>query len=165
MNRPRIDYEVLFPVVLLLWVCVLAVWVELAIASPDDPSVELRVPAEVVSVLDGDTFHAIARPWPDIEIRVSVRVHGIDTPEKTWRARCDRERALGSVATAWAKKRLEPGTVVEIRSVELGKYAGRVLAGVRLPDGRDYAEAIVEDGLAVAYDGGRKPSWCEETER
>ena len=42
---------------------------------------KLRVPAQVVKVYDGAIFHADARPWTGVTIRVSVRLEGIDIRE------------------------------------------------------------------------------------
>src|ERR1700680_2374477 len=43
--------------------------------------------AEVVHVIDGDTFEARVAVWPGIEIKTKVRLRGIDAPEL--HARCD----------------------------------------------------------------------------
>ena len=43
---------------------------------------ELTVPATVVSVYDGDAFRARAQIWPGHEVTVSVRVDGVDTPDR-----------------------------------------------------------------------------------
>jgi len=118
------------------------------------------VPADVVSVTDGDTFKAEARPWPRMIVEVAVRVDGVDTPEKGWRAKCDAERRLGAKASKFAKARIKPGDRVLLCSVEEGKYAKRALARVILADGTDYGQALIDAGLAVLYDGGTKRSWC-----
>ncbi len=54
------------------------------------------VTADVVSVYDGDTLTMDAHPWPQITVRTSVRVSGIDTPEI--RGKCDSEKALAREA-------------------------------------------------------------------
>jgi endonuclease YncB( thermonuclease family) len=43
-------------------------------------------PADVIRILDGDTFEARARVWPGLDITTKVRLRGIDAPEM--RARC-----------------------------------------------------------------------------
>jgi endonuclease YncB( thermonuclease family) len=45
--------------------------------------------AEVVHVIDGDTFEARVAVWPGIEIKTRVRLRGIDAPKL--HARCDHE--------------------------------------------------------------------------
>ena len=43
-----------------------------------------QVPAEVVRVIDADTVVVNAEPWPDVIIsNISVRISGVDTPEKS----------------------------------------------------------------------------------
>jgi endonuclease YncB( thermonuclease family) len=43
-------------------------------------------PADVIRILNGDTFEARARVWPGLDITTKVRLRGIDAPEM--RARC-----------------------------------------------------------------------------
>ena len=54
------------------------------------------------------------------------------------------------------------GEEVVLLDVEQGKYAGRVVAGVRLADGRDLATVLIEAGRGRPYDGGKRESWCKE---
>ncbi len=54
------------------------------------------VTADVVSVYDGDTLTVDAHPWPQITVRTSVRVDGIDAPEI--RGKCDSEKAMAREA-------------------------------------------------------------------
>ena len=44
------------------------------------------VTARVIRIIDGDTIEVDAHPWPGHAVRVSVRLRGIDTPER--RSRC-----------------------------------------------------------------------------
>jgi endonuclease YncB( thermonuclease family) len=37
--------------------------------------------AEVLEVLDGDTFDARVHVWPGLDITIRVRLRGIDAPE------------------------------------------------------------------------------------
>ncbi len=52
------------------------------------------IPADVIGVYDGDTLTVDAHPWPQITVRTSVRVRGIDTPEI--RGKCSSEKAQAS---------------------------------------------------------------------
>src|SRR5215470_4926396 len=70
-----------------------------AVASPAPPDATAAAaprlpsdshPAEVLRVIDGDTFEARVRVWPGIDITTKVRLRNIDTPEL--RARCPDER-------------------------------------------------------------------------
>lgn len=53
-------------------------------------------PAEVVRVLDGDTFEARVRIWPGMDVTIKIRLRGIDAPEL--HARCDDERVKALAA-------------------------------------------------------------------
>jgi micrococcal nuclease len=52
--------------------------------------------AEVLRVIDGDTFEARVRVWPGMDITTRVRLRGIDAPEL--HARCADERAKALAA-------------------------------------------------------------------
>lgn len=118
-----------------------------------------HVPAEIVSVQDGDTFRARAHVWPGLDVLVLVRVAGIDAPEL--RARCPKELRLAEAARDEMIARLPVGGQVRLSAVRRDKYAGRILAVVTLPDGRDLAAGMLERGLARRYEGGARKSWCE----
>lgn len=128
-----------------------------ALLSHPVPAVE----ATVIKVKDGDTFAVRAEPWPGLEVSVSVRVRGIDTPEKSWRAKCPREIQLGAMASDAAAEMVPIGSRIYLTEISEGKYGGRVVAKVFLPDGSDYGQALVSLGLARPYDGGTKLSWCD----
>lgn len=116
------------------------------------------VPATVTRTIDGDSLEVSAAIWPDITATSQVRVAGVDTPEMT-RAECPAERALGLRARDRTAALTAHGvTLIEPRA---GKYAGRVVARVMLPDGRDLAAVLIAEGLGRAYAGGRRASWCE----
>ncbi|KKJ75469.1 hypothetical protein WH95_18650 [Kiloniella litopenaei] len=116
----------------------------------------LTVPADVISVYDGDTFKAKAHPWPGMSIDVSVRVNGIDTPEI--RGKCDGEKQAAIAARDYVREVL--GGSVILRNVKHGKYAGRVVADVYLTDGRSLTELLIASGLGRTYDGGKRSGWC-----
>jgi len=54
-------------------------------------------PAEVLRVLDGDTFAARVRVWPGLDVETKVRLRGIDAAEL--HARCAAE--LRKALTSW----------------------------------------------------------------
>ena len=131
--------------------------------------------AEVISVYDGDTFTVQLQPgyglnvniWPglqyrlrleDIQVTTAIRVRGIDTPER--RGSCKEEKVKANVARAFVKRLVKDG--VTLSNVELGKYAGRVIADVTLPGGRSLTEELMNAGLGRPYDGGKRESWCNE---
>lgn len=121
---------------------------------------EWMVPAFVLAVIDGDTAKVRAQVWLGMTVEVAVRVEGIDTPEKGWRAKCPTEAALGEQATTLAKMMFEGKDVLLVLPKE-DKYGGRVVAKVVSKDGTDWRETLIVSGLAKPYDGGTKESWCQ----
>ncbi|WP_421782592.1 thermonuclease family protein [Kiloniella litopenaei] len=117
----------------------------------------LSVPADVISVYDGDTFKAQAHPWPGMTMAVSVRVNGVDTPEI--RGKCDAEKQAAIAARDYVRGVL--GESVTLKNVKRGKYAGRVVADVYLTDGRSLTGLLIASGLGRSYDGGKRSGWCD----
>lgn len=102
-----------------------------------------QVPARVVRVVDGDTIEVMAFVWVGQAIRTKVRLAGINAPERGSGDRADR-----------ATQRVQELTLnkdVVLEGVKNGKYAGRVVASVRLPDGRDLEDTLLAEGLADPY--------------
>ena len=115
-------------------------------------------PAEVVRVIDGDTFEARVRVWPGMEATTRVRLRGIDAPEM--KARCEDER-VGAVAARDALVRMLAEGAVAITNVGQDKYGGRVDADVSTGKTANVSGALLDLGLARRYDGGRRESWCD----
>ena len=113
--------------------------------------------AEVVRVLDGDTFEARVHVWPGIDITTKVRLRGIDAPEL--RARCADERSKAEAARDALTAMLGDGDVMIVR-VGLDKYGGRVLADAVTRTVPDVGGAMLASGLARPYGGGKRQSWC-----
>ena len=116
----------------------------------------VSVTARVVSVYDGDTFTAEAVIWPGLTWRGAVRVVGVDTPEI--RGKCPSEKTLALEARDFVREII--GQEVILTGVKHGLYAGRVIARVRLSDGTDLAEVLIQKGLGRPYDGGTRLGWC-----
>ena len=114
-------------------------------------------PAEVLRVIDGDTFAARVRIWPGMEVTTKVRLRGIDAPEL--RARCDGER-MQALAARDALTRLLAEGDVGVSEVGQDKYGGRVDASVSTARTADVSQAMLATGLARRYAGGRRASWC-----
>ena len=121
-------------------------------------SVPGPVQARVLRVIDGDTIVVRARIWLGQNIDTQVRLDGVDTPEI--KGKCEFERRLAERARDLIMARSAAGSVV-LSEIHYGKYAGRVVARVRTPDGGDFSTALVEAGLGRAYEGGRRESWCD----
>jgi len=120
-----------------------------------DPS--LIYPAEVIRVIDGDTFEARVRVWPGLDVDTKVRLRGVDAAEL--HARCAEELAQAQAARAALQTLLADGGVT-ISRVGVDKYGGRVDAAVATRSTADISEALRQGGHARAYDGGRRGSWC-----
>jgi endonuclease YncB( thermonuclease family) len=114
-------------------------------------------PAEVLRVIDGDTFEARVRVWPGTDITTKVRVRGIDAPEM--HARCEDERTKAAAAREGLTQILAEGSV-GVGRVTLDKYGGRVDADVSTATTESVSAAMLARGLARAYAGGRRASWC-----
>lgn len=117
------------------------------------------VEAEVLRVVDGDTVEVRARIWLGQTVTTLVRVNGIDAPERG--SRCAAEKAAADRATAMVASLLPVGGVVRLHEVQTGKFAGRVVAGVEIADGRDLAKVLLEHDLVRPYDGRARAPWCE----
>ena len=114
-------------------------------------------PAEVVRVLDGDTFEARVRIWPGMDVTTRVRLRGIDAPEL--HARCDDERVKALAARDALARLLAEGSV-GISRIGQDKYGGRVDADVSTARTPDVSAALFDGGYARRYSGGRRASWC-----
>ncbi|MCG8563557.1 MAG: thermonuclease family protein [Desulfobacterales bacterium] len=112
--------------------------------------------SRVRSVYDGDTFRCDIDGWPPVAgVNISVRISGIDTPEK--RGSSDRVKKLARAARDLTVRELGRAGEVELRNIRRGKYF-RLLAEVYV-DGRSLADILIGSGLAKVYDGGTKPAW------
>lgn len=109
----------------------------------------------VLSIYDGDTIKVVCNPWPDMTIKTSVRMDGIDTPEL--RGKCRLEKELAVLARERARGLI--GKEVELRNVKLGKFAGRVIADV-YSDGNNVAKILISEGYGREYHGGKRDGWC-----
>lgn len=118
-------------------------------------------PYEITRVIDGDTVEIAVDFLPSpLPPKLSIRVMGIDTPEKAPRAQCDAEAALAKKASAFTKNAVANATEIDIKILKWDKYGGRVLGEVYL-DHQSLAESLVSAGLARHYKGDAKQSWCE----
>lgn len=117
---------------------------------------ELVFLAQVLAVVDGDTFRARVQVWTDVEVVTSVRVAGIDTPELRGKCPAERERAIA--ARERLRALLASGPVLVTRVAD-DKFGGRVDAVVSV-NGVRVADTLIAEGLARAYTGGARAGWC-----
>jgi endonuclease YncB( thermonuclease family) len=116
--------------------------------------------ANITRVIDGDTvaFEATFLPDP-LKKELSIRVFGVDTPEKGFRAQCPQEDLRGQKATEFTKKAIASAKQRQVMLMDWDKYGGRVLGDVIL-DGKSLRQALIANGLAREYYGEAKTSWC-----
>ena len=115
---------------------------------------------KVTRVIDGDTvaFEANFLPAP-FKPELSIRVLGVDTPEKGHRAACPQEAEAALKASAFTKSAIKNAKKVQILIEKHDKYGGRVLGDVII-DGKKLSELLITDGHARPYFGEKKESWC-----
>ena len=117
--------------------------------------------AEITRVIDGDTVAFRAPFLPDpLKKELSIRVFGVDTPEKGHRAQCESENARGQAASAFTKNAIAQATQRQIILMDWDKYGGRVLGDVIL-NGQSLRQMLIVNGYAREYYGEAKTSWCQ----
>ena len=129
----------------------------LSIHSPsalayDFPNVTYR------SCYGGDTCRFdIPNIHPLAGKNIPVRLAGIDTPEK--HGKCKEEKDLAIQARDLAQTTLEQAQSIMLKNVKRGKYF--LIVAEVWADGVNVSEVLIQEGLAVAYDGGTKvKEWC-----
>ena len=117
--------------------------------------------ALILRVIDGDTVTFLAEWLPDpLKKELSIRIYGVDTPEKGRRAKCDLENKKAIDASKFTKKMIESSTNIQIVLFDWDKYGGRVLGDV-LVDGKSLRKELINKGFAREYYGQTKSSWCK----
>jgi len=112
-------------------------------------------------VIDGDTVAFQANWLPDpLKKELSIRVFGVDTPEKSFRAKCPSEAQRGEAATAFTKQLINQSQKRQMVLMDWDKYGGRVLGDVLL-DGKSLRQQLIANGFAREYYGEAKQSWCQ----
>ena len=114
----------------------------------------------ITRVIDGDTvaFHAPFLPAP-LKQELSIRVFGVDTPEKGHRAQCPAEATRGAAATEFTKRLVAAAQQRQMVLMDWDKYGGRVLGDVLL-NGQSLRAMLIQNGFAREYYGEAKTSWC-----
>lgn len=116
--------------------------------------------ANIVRVNDGDTV-VIAAPFLPAPLKpeLAVRIYGVDTPEKGFRAQCPQEDQRGQAATQFTKKAVEQSQKRQVVLYGWDKFGGRVLGDIIL-NGQSLRAALIANGYAREYFGEAKQSWC-----
>jgi len=115
----------------------------------------------VTRVIDGDTveFAAPFLPAP-LKPKLAVRVFGVDTPEKGFRAKCESEAKRGEAASAFTKKVITESKTARIAIIDWDKFGGRVLGDIILDNNVSLRALLIQNGFAREYYGDAKQSWC-----
>jgi endonuclease YncB( thermonuclease family) len=127
----------------------------------------------IIEVYDGDTIKSdMSARLPDPLGDISIRVSGIDTPEmpaksyhetgKLNRAKCVQEAELALEAKEFVEMMAVGFKKMKVDNFDWGKYGGRIVGDVKI-GGVDVATALINEGLAVPYDGktAKSHDWCE----
>jgi endonuclease YncB( thermonuclease family) len=116
--------------------------------------------AQIVKVSDGDTV-VIAAPFlpAPLKPQLAVRVFGVDTPEKGFRAKCESENQRGLAASEFTKKLVNASQKRQVILYDWDKFGGRVLGDMIL-DGKSLRQQLIANGFAREYYGEAKQSWC-----
>lgn len=113
-------------------------------------------------IYDGDTIHTELSCLPKPLNKVSIRVLGVDTPEKGWRAKCEYERkhsikARQAVVSLAGK---DSDRKMIVSDFKWDKFGGRIDGFVEIA-GQDITRMLIHNGFAYEYWGGKKESWCK----
>ena len=116
--------------------------------------------AQILKVSDGDTV-VIAAPFlpAPLKPQLAVRIYGVDTPEKGFRAKCESENQRGLAASEFTKKAVAASTQRQVVLYDWDKFGGRVLGDIIL-NGQSLRALLIQNGYAREYYGEAKQSWC-----
>lgn len=142
-----------------LLIAVAAMLTLAAYAQPGTPA-GVKYTANITRIIDGDTVAFEAKWLPDpLKKELSIRVFGVDTPEKGFRAKCPAEDKKGHDATDFTTSAVNHATKKEVILYDWDKYGGRVLGDIIL-DGVSLRQQLIAKGYAREYYGDAKQSWC-----
>lgn len=114
----------------------------------------------ITRIIDGDTVVFKADFLPvEFKNELSLRIWGVDTPEKGARAQCIHEDAKAQAATKFTTEMVNSSKKHEIYIKDWDKYGGRVLGDLIL-DGQNLRDLLIKNGYAREYYGEKKTSWC-----
>ena len=114
---------------------------------------------KIIRVVDGDTviIEAPYLPKP-LKQEISLRINGIDTPEKDGHSKCKDENELAHQATNFTINALKNAKSYKIEILDEDKYF-RLLGDVII-DGERLSSMLIKNHLAREYHGAKKETWC-----
>lgn len=142
---------------LFLFVCITFFMCNAAFSAPKEGKI---YNFQLGEVKDGDTVTFVA-PFlpPPLKPVLGVRILGVDTPEKSFRAKCPQEAARGEAASKFTKSVVANAKQIQFEIVDWDKFGGRVLGDVII-DGQRLSQLLIKNGYAREYWGEAKQSWC-----
>jgi endonuclease YncB( thermonuclease family) len=115
---------------------------------------------KILRVIDGDTLMIEAPFLPKpLKPEISLRISGVDTPEKDFRAQCDRENKLAHDASEFTKNLINNSKNYKIIILGQDKYF-RLLGDIMI-DGKLLSKELITHNLAIEYHGDKKSNWCK----
>ena len=117
--------------------------------------------AQIIRATDGDTV-VIAAPYLPAPLKpeLAVRIFGVDTPEKGFRALCTSEKQRGEQASIFTKDVIKATKKHQVVLYSWDKFGGRVLGDI-IVNGQSVRAGLIQNGLAREYYGDAKQSWCQ----
>jgi micrococcal nuclease len=108
---------------------------------------------------DGDTIRFNLPGYPSIAGKdIRVRVNGIDTPEI--KGKCKKEKYKAQQARDMVADILKDAEKITLKNMNRGKYF-RIAADV-IVDGENLGDMLIDAGMAIKYNGGKKTyKWCD----
>lgn len=109
---------------------------------------------------DGDTCYLTAPQLSGKLADLSIRVNGINAPEKA--GKCAKEREGAVRAREYLELTLKAAQRAEIRNAKWGKFGGRILGDLYV-DNVNVGDVLIQSGLAKAYHGEKRDpmEWCK----
>jgi len=111
--------------------------------------------AVVRHIVDGDTFDVVIDVWTDTELKVRVRLYGVDTPELKAKTKVKKDRARLAKDFVTSALLDRPVLVMRVDRDSFGRTLAKVLYE---KNGQwvDLGDELVKAGLAIkGYDPSR----------
>jgi len=113
----------------------------------------------VTRVIDGDTIEVQVDFLPkELGNKLKIRVWGVDTPEKGFRAQSGREEQLGERASKFTEELIVNAKDIKIQVIMWDKFGGRILGDVII-DNKSLRQLLLDNGFAREYYGTKKELW------
>jgi len=107
---------------------------------------------------DGDTCYVQMFGLPEPLGKLSVRLGGMDTPEK--RGKCAKEKEAALKARDFLEISIKLAHTITLVDAQWDKYGGRIRGDLFI-DGKPFAEKAIKAGHARPYNGGKRKGWCD----